>query len=150
MSLIGGVREQFQLRQGNHDMSRTTGHSMRDRTIELNDGKEALSNCYNCGRAVYGTADAKAGGHVFCSRKCREEWERCQARRRAAKEAAKRRAEEAKRIRKDNVRIDSENARRREKQAELNHQAEVREKRYRSWAWAAGIPLVLWAIFKWL
>ena len=138
-------------------MNRTTEHSMRDRTIELHAGREALSNCYNCGRAVYGTPDAKAGGHVFCSRKCRAEWERSQARRRAAKEAAKRRAEEARRraeearlIREDNVRIDAENARRRQKQAALNQQAEAREKRYRGWAWAAGIPLVLWAIFKWI
>ena len=93
---------------------------------------------------------------MFCCRKCRADWERSQARRRAAKEAAKRRAEEARRcteearrIREDNVRIDAENVRRRQKQAVLNHQAEARNKRYRGWAWAAGIPLVLWAIFKW-
>lgn len=47
------------------------------------------SNCYNCGKTVYGESEANAGGHVFCCRNCRTAWER--------DEAAKAEAERARR-----------------------------------------------------
>ncbi len=37
------------------------------------------SNCYNCGKTVYGESEANAGGHVFCCRNCRAAWERDEA-----------------------------------------------------------------------
>lgn len=137
-------------------MERDGDKTMSSHTKESHTCRATLSNCYNCGRTVYGVSDANAGGHVFCSRKCRAEWEHCQARRRAAEAAAKHRAEEARRIREKNVRInvenariDAENARRRQIQAGLNQEAAARDKRNRYWAWAVGILLILWAIASW-
>ena len=122
---------------------------MSGSTKEFHTGRETLTNCYNCGRPVYGVSDANAGGHVFCCRKCRASWEHSQARRRAAEAAARHRVKEARRIREENVRIDAENAQRRQIQAELNQEAEARDKRNRCLAWAAGILLILWAVVSW-
>ena len=106
------------------------------------------SNCYNCGRTVYGISEANAGGHVFCCRKCRTAWERDQARQRAIKAAAERRAAEAKRIREANLRIDAENARRRAEQLRLNHETQDREDKYISRALIVASIIVLLAISR--
>ena len=106
------------------------------------------SNCYNCGRTVYGISEANAGGHVFCCRKCRTAWERDQARQRAIKAAAERRAAEAKRIREANLRIDAENARRRAEQRRLDCEADVRDGKFYTGAFIVAGIIVLLAISR--
>ena len=34
------------------------------------------TNCYNCGKPVYGSSDADWDGHVFCCRNCRDAYGR--------------------------------------------------------------------------
>ena len=105
--------------------------------------RQSRSNCYNCGKTVYGESEANAGGHVFCCRKCRAAWERDEARRRALEAEARRRAEEERRVLEENARIAAEKARRweeekrrREEQCRLER---IKQKRRRKMLNIAGV-----------
>ena len=94
-------------------------------------GQYNRTNCYNCGKTVYGKSEANAGGHVFCCRNCRAAWERAKAR----KAQAARRAEQARRIHAENARIAMENARRDAEAYRLRQEAERRNTRNKAIAW---------------
>ena len=106
-------------------------------------GQHNRTNCYNCGKTVYGKSEANAGGHVFCCRNCRAAWERARAR----KAQAMRRAEQARRIHAENARIAMENARRDAEAYRLRQEAELRNKRNKAIAWGIAGAACSFALF---
>lgn len=42
--------------------------------------RHSKTNCYNCGKPVYGDSEADWNGHVFCCSNCRDAYERKQIR----------------------------------------------------------------------
>lgn len=106
-------------------------------------GQYNRTNCYNCGKTVYGKSEANAGGHVFCCRNCRAAWERAKAR----KAQAIRRAEHARRIHAENARIAAENARRDAEAYRLRQEEEWRNKRNKAVAWGIAGAACSLALF---
>lgn len=101
------------------------------------------TNCYNCGKTVYGKSEANAGGHVFCCRNCRAAWERAKAR----KVQAIRRAEQARHIHAENARIAVENARRDAEAYRLRQEVESRNTRNMAIAWGIAGAACSLALF---